>query len=213
MNIQNFYVEGLIDLMNDNSKFDEWKMIVEQLKLNGQKEFFNDNNIQIPSISMDNKLHEAFNLLYPIQNNIIKYNVSLIPLEILRIIKLCNDGKYFNSIEIWADDKKLNFVLVGHIGYWYESQFYIDSNSRLKDIKYSSMEDVINAKANHFDFYSEKKYLLVKWGKENLSLDELRDKAVIKYMRNEKAYLQSEIKTYQSNLDNVEERAIQRFKW
>ena len=64
MNIQNFYVEGLIDLMNDNSKFDEWKMIVEQLKLNGQKEFFNDNNIQIPSISMDNKLHEAFNLLY-----------------------------------------------------------------------------------------------------------------------------------------------------
>jgi hypothetical protein len=209
MEIQKFYLEELTELMHDNEKLDEWRNTVAELKLEGQKKVNNKN--PIPFTFMNNAIHNIFDTLTPMQKDINDYNVNPIPLEVLRMIKLCEEEKYFNAMQIWYADKDPDPILVGLKGYWYEAPYYEDTNKELKNIEFNTREEVIDAGGKHPNFLSRQKYLLARWGDEAKTLVELKKEAIIVYTKRKTAELNKRIKETNYELETLEETVVERF--
>lgn len=71
--------------------------------------------------------------LCPRKEDVKKYNVTPIPVEILELISLSNKEKYFSRVEIWYDEKTPDPFAIG-----------IHSNYYCYDKKYQRIESLSN---------------------------------------------------------------------
>lgn len=151
MNVQIFIEEDNKELIYDNDQLSEFNNLVSELGL--QCNNHNDpEKSPIPFMWLDESTIRAFKLLCPKVDKIQSYRLE-IPLEVLRHVKLSENEKYFDWIEVWSNAKDPDPFAIGRV--------YKDSESR--DKKYT---------------WAAEHYLIGRWGAESKSVSELVQMAI-----------------------------------
>jgi hypothetical protein len=209
--VQSFMVNETKELVLDGEKLSEWNELVAELGLFGQVETTNGDKSPIPFVFIKQNLKNVMEQLCPRKVEVTDFKISPIPLDILKLVKLAKDEKYFSSIEVWYDDKSPDPFVVGNVGHWYETDWYADSNKELKGLKFGSKEEVKNAGGNRPNFCTQAQYLIAKWGDVAMSFEEMSEKAKQRYLETRGAELTKKIKESQNELSVLKEEAIERF--
>jgi hypothetical protein len=120
MAVEIYLEPELLDMVGSQEVTDEWKMLVEELGLEGQQKLISpktdgDNKNPSPYIHMNKKFERILAVLCPEAVDYKKYDKTTIPREVLREIALCEKEKYFDKIKIWYDDASPDPVVVGYI--------------------------------------------------------------------------------------------------
>jgi hypothetical protein len=209
--VQSFLVEETKELVLDGEKLSEWNELVAELGLFGQIETTSGDKSPIPFVFMKSNLKNVMEQLCPRKVEVNEYKISPIPLDVLKLVKLAKDEKYFSSIEVWYDDKSPDPFVVGSVGHWYETNWYDDSNKELKGLQFDSKEAVINAGGKRPNFSIQSQYLIAKWGDVAMSFEEMSEKAKQRFLEVRGAELSKKIKEAQNELSVLKEDAIERF--
>ena len=209
--VQSFMVNETKELVLDGDKLAEWNELVAELGLFGQVETTNGDKSPIPFVFMKQNLKNVMEQLCPRKVEVTDFKISPIPLDILKLVKLAKDEKYFSSIEVWYDDKSPDPFVVGNVGHWYEMDWYSDSNKELKGLKFGSKEEVQNAGGIRPMFSTQAQYLIAKWGDVAMSFEEMSEKAKQRYLETRGAELTKKVKEAQNELSVLTEDAIERF--
>lgn len=184
--VEIFVIEETAELIYDGEALEKWNKYVEELGLTGQKTIVKKDKSPIPFMHLKTSLKNVFETLCPTKMDVDKYNVTPIPLEILDVIALSKNEGYFEKIQIWYDNKSPDPVCIG--------------------MNYASAED----RKKGYTFAMEH-YLLGKWADVKRSFSELTKLATQRYIKEQTASHKSSIKYYQSQLDEIETLAFNRF--
>jgi hypothetical protein len=111
--VQSFLVEESKELIFDTDKLEEWKQKCEELGLSGQLELTAPEKSPLPFEFMDTVTKRVYETLCPSKVNFKEYKKTAIPLEVLSLIHLSVNEKYFDEIQIWYDDKSPDPLAVG----------------------------------------------------------------------------------------------------
>lgn len=111
--VQSFLVEESKELIFDTDKLEEWKQKCEELGLSGQLELTSPEKSPLPFEFMDTVTKRVYETLCPSKVNFKEYKKTAIPLEVLSLIHLSVNEKYFHEIQIWYDDKSPDPLAVG----------------------------------------------------------------------------------------------------
>lgn len=125
--VQTFIIEESKELIYDSDKISEWKEKCIELGLSEQLKLSEDNKSPIPFENMNEVSKRVYQTLCPAVVEYKKYGKTAIPLEVLGLIKLSEDEKYFDHISIWYDDKSPDPLAVGvvKINDWSQEYFLI----------------------------------------------------------------------------------------
>jgi hypothetical protein len=208
--VETYLIEETSELIHDNEKLSEWNEYVAQLGLSGQTNIAVSKS-PIPFLHMKRGMVEMFGILCPRKIKVEDYSISPIPLEILKLISLSKQEKYFNKIEIWYDDKAPDPICIGHLGYWYEGTYYGDSKQEIKDNQYRTEQDVIDAGGKHPFFMEREKYLIGRWGDMKKTLNELKEEARKRYVEETTVECKRQILKAQRELEDLEVEAMSKF--
>lgn len=184
--VEIFVIEETAELIYDGEALEKWNKYVEELGLTGQKTIVKKDKSPIPFMHLKTSLKNVFETLCPTKMDVDKYNVTPIPLEILDVIALSKNEGYFEKIQIWYDNKSPDPVCIG--------MNYKDAKDRKSGYEWN-MEH----------------YLLGKWADVKRSFSELTKLATQRYIKEQTASHKSSIKYYQSQLDEIETLAFNRF--
>jgi hypothetical protein len=209
--VQSFLVEETKELVLDGEKLSEWNELVAELGLFGQVETTNGDKSPIPFVFMKSNLKNVMEQLCPRKVEVSDYKISPIPLDVLKLVKLAKDERYFSSIEVWYDDKSPDPFVVGSVGHWYEIDWYADSNKELKGLKFGSKEEVKSSGGIRPNFFIQSQYLIAKWGDVAMTFEEMSEKAKERFLEVRGAELSKKIKEAQNELSVLKEDAIERF--
>lgn len=114
MAVQEFMVDEVKELSENDEKGAEWSALVEKLGLEGQRTLCNGSpQSPIPFPHMNKEMIKVYETLCPMKSLIKDYNKTAIPIRVLEIAGLCVLKEYFGKIEIWYDDKAPDPVVVG----------------------------------------------------------------------------------------------------
>jgi hypothetical protein len=184
--VEIFVIEETAELIYDGEALEKWNKYVDELGLTGQKSIVKEDKSPIPFMHLKTSLKNVFETLCPTKVDVDKYNVTPIPLEILDVIALSKREGYFEKIQIWYDNKSPDPVCIG--------MNYKDAKDRKSGYEWN-MEH----------------YLLGKWADVKRSFSELTKLATQRYIKEQTASHKSSIKYYQSQLDDMETLAFNRF--
>lgn len=160
MVVESYLREEFLSPIIEGEDLNEFNKLVEELGLScGNK--IDETKSQVPFDKMDYTMIRAFQVLCPDSKELDKYNYS-IPLEALRLVKLCQHEKYFDSIEVWYTEVDPDPFLIGRL---YKTQ---------KD-----REQGYN--------WGKEYYLISRWGPESKSIPDLINDARVKIEANLKA--------------------------
>lgn len=125
--VQSFIVEESKELIYDSDKIQEWKEKCEELGLSEQLKLAAPEKSPIPFECLNTVSLRVYETLCPMKENYKKYHKTTIPLEVLSLIALSEKENYFESIEIWYDDKTPDPIAVGYVkdGEWSRKQYSI----------------------------------------------------------------------------------------
>ncbi len=205
------HFEETADLIHDNEALDKWGEIVSELGLSGQTKIVKKDKSPIPFLWMNQTLVRVFETLCPTKVDIADYDKTPIPVELLELVKMSFDEKYFTKIEVWYDDKSVDPVIVGAVGFWGEMTFYVDSNKSLSGKEYGSSDEVIAAGGMHPYYNAKNRYLIGRWADMSRSLEELRKMAKEKYIELTSNEAREQINVYTRKLQDVEIEANRLF--
>jgi hypothetical protein len=179
-----YLVEETQNLVFENDALDEWKAIVDELKLEGQQSLINEETkpSPVPFQYMNTGMTRMFETLCPRKTPMIKYDTTPIPLKILGIIKLAESEQYFDVIEIWYNESQPDPVVVGRI-----------------DTK------------NENGWTDHKHYLMARWGDELRPFDELLEIAKKRWIDDTTADLNERISDAQNKLSKINALAQKHF--
>lgn len=110
--VQTFVIEETKELIYDSEKIQEWKEKCEALGLNRQIALTTKVS-PIPFEAMNTVTKRVYETLCPSKVKYQDYGKTTIPLEVLGLIQLCENEKYFKEIQIWYDDKSPDPLAVG----------------------------------------------------------------------------------------------------
>jgi hypothetical protein len=209
--VETFVIEETAELIFDNEQLEKWNAHVIELGLTGQTKIVSKDKSPIPFMHLKESLLNVFRTLCPRIVSVEEYNISPIPVEILDLIALSKNEKYFKVIEIWYDDKNPDPVCIGVTGYYYEPYWCGGANQELKNEKFETKEDAINAGAKHTTFSSGERYLLGKWADVKHSFEELKEMATKRFISEEGNQYRKQIKDAQRGLDDLEITAFEKF--
>lgn len=184
--VETFIIEETVGLIYDNEELEKWNKHVEELGLSGQTQIVKPDKSPIPFMHMKTNLVAVFETLCPTKTDIKAYNITPIPVEILDLIALSVKEQYFDKLQIWYDNKSPDPVCIGMV---YESE-----EDRLKKYDW---------RMNH--------YLLGKWADVKHSFETLTKMATKRYKQERKSQLESSIKMYQRELEDLETAAFNKF--
>jgi len=111
--VETFVIEETQELIYDNDQLEKWNRYVEELGLVGQKQIVKEDKSPIPFMHLKTSMISVFECLCPRKVNVEDYNVTPIPVEILDLIALSKREGYFETIQIWYDEKSPDPVCVG----------------------------------------------------------------------------------------------------
>lgn len=113
--VQTFVIEETKELIYDGDQIDEWKAKCQELGLENQLTLAQEGKSPVPFTFMNTVTKRVYETLCPTKVELIQYNKTPIPLEVLGLIQLSKRENYFKKIEIWYDDKTPDPIAVGKI--------------------------------------------------------------------------------------------------
>lgn len=125
--VQTFLIEESKELIYDSDKIEEWKEKCSELGLNKQLDLCAPDKSPVPFEFMNTVTMRVYEQLCPAKSKYKEYDKTAIPLEVLSLIALAERERYFESIEIWYDDKSPDPLAVGYIkkGEWSRDLYLI----------------------------------------------------------------------------------------
>lgn len=187
--VETFYVEETINLVHDNDALSKWNDRVEELKLTGQKSVVKDEKSPIPFLWMNEAIIATFEILCPTKVPINDYDKTPIPVELLDVVALCVNEKYFDSIMIWYNEKQKDPVIVGYL---------LPEKNKNESTAWAR------------EYYS-KKYLIGRWADVKASMDALISRAKEIFFHNETIRLKKEIRDRSRELEDLESTIANKF--
>lgn len=152
--VETFVEKETEQLIYDVEQLDEWKEIIEELKLEGQKTLLgSDDTSPIPFMYLKTQSKIILETLCPIKREVVKYSKSPIPLEILGLIKLSEKESYFEKIEIWYDDTQPDPVCIGQRKDDNEERFYLIGRWGAEKLEWTTLYS--NAKEKLIKYYKD----------------------------------------------------------
>ena len=209
--VETFVIEETAELIYDGEALENWNSLVSELGLKGQESIVKPNKSPIPFMHLKKGLVNILSTLCPRAVNVEDYDKTPIPVEILKLISLSRSENYFESIQIWYDDKSPDPCALG-INHVYYS---VDNGSwKTRHNSKDSAEKEMNENGwtgKPYQTSDGEHYLLGKWADVKQSFDELKERATKRYIEENGAAFRSQIKSYQNQLDDLENTAIERF--
>ena len=181
--VETFLIEETTDLIYDVDKLEKWHSHVTELGLTGQTQIVKPNKSPIPFMHMKQEVVNMFKVLCPATVAVNEYSLTPIPLEILDLVALSKNEKYFDMIQIWFDNKSPDPLCVGLT--------YQNEEDRVKGYSW---------RMNH--------YLIGKWYDVKQSFEELKERAAKRYKAQERNRLEQQIVTYQRDLEDLDRKTI-----
>ena len=212
--VQTYIVEETVDLIYDNEKLEKWNAHVEALGLQGQKQIIKPEKSPIPFLPLNTSMKNIVETLCPREVDVEDFNVSPIPLEILDLISLSKNEKYFNKIAIHYNERNPDPFCIGSIGHWYQSTWSSDRNASLDKKEFASKQDGIDAgaKKDNMHFFVKQAYVLGKWGDVKQSWEELKQIAIKRYLDEQEAYYTQQMTSAKEEIDRLPRNAAGRFR-
>lgn len=202
-----YFNKELSDISFEIEALDEWKDICSTLGMENQLELAKGKATPIPYPYMNEVMLRVYETLCPSKHEFKAFKSVPIPLEVLRQISYSIKENHFEKIEIWADDKKPDPVVIGHHGYWEEYQYSDTSNKTLVNMKFTSKDEVVEAGGARPQFTIEGKYLIARFGDELKPFDTLKKLAVERVIDDQGTELKREIAIATEKLNILKENA------
>jgi len=186
--VETFFIEETISLIHDNDELTRWNDMISFLDLKGQKKLLKDDKSPIPFMWMNQSTENVFSTLCPRKVDVIDYNKTPIPIEILELISLSRREKYFDFIEIWYDENTPDPACVGY-----------------------AVMDGYKEKEEYWKRAYSEKYLLGKWADVRRPYSELVEMAKKRFTVQKRNELKTAIKNAQRELEDLEITADNKF--
>ena len=209
--VETFVIEETAELIYDGEALENWSNLIQELGLKGQTQIVKPEKSPIPFMHMKKGLVETMKILCPRQVKVEEYAVTPIPLEILKLIALSKKDSYFEVIQVWYDDKSPDPCVVG-INYAYYST--VDGRW---DKRFNSKEEAQDYMTKQgysgspYKAWDGEHYLLGKWADVKQSFEELKERAVKRYIEEQGVSLRMTLKNTQRELDDLEANAVIKF--
>lgn len=114
MAVQEFMIDEVRDVAENQEKGDQWSELVDKLGLEGQRQLCSVSPASpIPFPHMNKEMIRVYEVLCPAKLLIKDYNKTAIPIRVLEIAGFCMMKEYFGKIEVWYDDKAPDPIVVG----------------------------------------------------------------------------------------------------
>jgi hypothetical protein len=202
--VETFFQEEVLNLLYDNENLEEWKSITESLGLSGQVILAQPNKSPIPFMHLKQNIMNVFLTLCPREVEYRNFNITPIPLEILRLIQLSVNEDFFTRISIRWDDKSPDPVVIGE-----RKLFGKPSNYRFRTKEQAEKE--LGQEISSWS-YETNYYLIGKWGDVKESFEVLVEKAKSRWIKEQRARFEQQISDAEMELVKVISNADQRFE-
>lgn len=216
--VETFFIEEVTELIGDGEKLAEWNKYVEELGLQGQTKLVTKEKSPIPFLHMNKNLISVLETLCPTKSDVENFDITPIPLEIMKLISLSTNEMYFHKIQVWADNEQPDPCVIGLLGEWICPTYYAEVPQELKGQKFNSKEEAIANgvteemfKKNLCNFQIKNHYLLGKWADVKHSFAELTEMAKQRYIKTKSSEYNKQIKYYQEKLNSVFENAEEKY--
>lgn len=206
-----YFNQELSDITFEIDKLDEWKKICNELGMEQQLGLTKGKVTPIPYPYMNEVMIRVYRTLCPNSWNYKEFKTVPIPLEVLKQISFSVKEKHFHRIELWADDKNPDPVVVGYHGTWREYPYDNKSNEKLKGKIFSSKQEVLDAGGNSPEFQEEGKYLIARFGDELKPFDKLKELAIKRFIEENAGEMQKEIALLTQKFNTLKENAVSYF--
>lgn len=181
MTIQTFKNEELNDTMFSIENQEEWKQIAAELDMGSQLKFMEQSKSLMPYPFINKSMENIFETLCPRKEEYKAYSKTPIPLEVMKELAFCVGEKYFDTLEVWYDDKTPDPFLIG-----VNNKCYVNYNEGGKggawkqSEKIFATEDQAKNWAETMGHYvtstgtTSDRYLVVRWADELRPITELK---------------------------------------
>lgn len=215
MHIETYIIEETQELIYDGDKLKEWNDIVSELGLTGQNKITNGNKSPIPFLPINATMQNILKELCPATVRIENYNLTPVPLEILKLVALARREGHFKLVEIWYDERSKDPVCVGET-----NPYFVDNQNGHKMTEYGTFatdqdcKDFIKEKGleGHKPYrYGGEKYLIGRWADVKQSFDELAERAKKRFVDSETASLSKQMNELRARIDSIKDEAVIKF--
>ena len=209
--VEIMFNKELSDVAFEVEALDEWKKLANDLGLENQLALTKGDNSPIPYPYMNEVMVRVYDTLCPKHVNFKDYKNTTIPLDVMKQIAFSVKELHFNEIQIWADDKTPDPLVVGITCQYYS---YGEDGKRTENFnseKELRLVHPISAKGYSIYTTDEKKYLVARWGDELRDFAELKALATKKLLENVGGELQKEISTKTEKLKLIKENVTSYF--
>lgn len=201
--VETFIIEETAPLVYDGEQLEKWNKLIVELGLNGQKALKKPEKSPIPFMHLKKNMSNVLSTLCPVKQDVKDYNKTPIPLEIMELIALAKREEYFDTLQIWYDDKQPDPCCIGTIKMW----------GVWNDYRYQTKEEAVAVHGDNIGPYSYEhvEYLLGKWADVKQSFEELADRAIARWIKERRADIEKSIKQYERELSDLRQNAEERF--
>jgi hypothetical protein len=208
--VETYIIEETQELIYDNEKLDQWNKRVAELGLVGQTKIQTPDKSPIPFLHMKETLAAVFGTLCPRKVKVHEYDKTPIPVEILDLIALSVNEKYFNQIEIWYDDKTPDPACIGSTGKWhiYDRAYNVFASVTTESEAIAQKADT-RYYGHHFIITGQ--YLIGRWADVKQSLEELAAKAKKLFIADRTSTIEQNIRDERRKLEDLEHDANVKF--
>ena len=148
--------------------------------------------------NVNTSMYNVIHTLCPISVSYKNYDITSIPLDVLKAIDFCVDKKFFKEIEIHYNDENPDPFVIGVNKKYYNNAKDENGDWKLYDTKEDCMADEINNNTAYEKSSETKRYLIAKWGDEDKPFDVLMKEASNKL----KDSIGSKLRSQKSNIEN-----------
>lgn len=209
--VQTYLIEETQELIYDNEKLEHWGDLVKKLGLEGQTQIQQPKKSPIPFLCLNGVQESILDTLCPRNVEIKEYDLTPIPVDLLDLIALSVKEDYFQKIQVWYDEKQKDPAIVGLTGYWSEYTWYNDSNKELRDQKFVTEQEGLDAGGKHIHFSDDKRYLLGRWADIKEDFSQLAQRAKDRFIGEEKNRQEQTILTAKRELEDLDSKAFEKF--
>ena len=182
--VQSFLMQDTAKIMIDDQEKELWEGLVKKLNLKNQvltKENPDIKNAN-PFLFLREQMKTVFETLCPIKMDYKDFDKGIIPTEILLLIDMAEQNKYFHEIKIWYDDVKPDPLCIGIKNGTYHSYKGNDdkdfANKEAAEDEGRTSENGFNGWYNSIDHF-----LIGRWGDEKKDLIQLSNEAADKFYK------------------------------
>lgn len=197
--VETYLIEETSNLIYDNEQLSKWNEHVKCLGLEGQKQLSTNEKSPIPFMHMKQSIVNVFETLCPMKVNVLKYDITPIPIEVLDLVALSQRENYFDTIQIWYDDKDPDPACVGIS---YTDYLVINSNGEKQSYSTYPKEEA-QKRADEIGGTIEqstwrgKSYLIGRWADVKRPIEELKEIA-------KKRFIEERVNRAKENIKNAE---------